>query len=303
MGRMGSDRNRGMNGGGGRGSGGEFSRRGNGSGGRGGQFRGMSVPVDPNAKEANANIICASVMNNFRFYHYGIDGSTASGKLIDSRRRKAELFNFGLFDEKQGLLARNGMSNKEIEDLRRVAFFEGSFLYCSRPLPFVGKLPFSLVGRKVPENNAPVSDNGDTMTFTTLSIFSAPEKLSLRKKSSGPDGIVVDLRCANCAQAFKTKEALLSHCQAAGHSPQMDLDDTKPSSSEQFIGFCNVALQRAMGERMARWGREYIDPKNWTEPTDRNGRLVGVRIFRAFVSFYRYIADRIIMNICLSHTH
>jgi len=41
----------------------------------------------------------------------------------------------------------------------------------------------------------------------------------------------------------------------------------------------NVALQKAMGERMARWGREYIDPKNWTEPTDRNGRSMGVRIF------------------------
>jgi hypothetical protein len=37
-----------------------------------------------------------------------------------------------------------------------------------------------------------------------------------------------------------------------------------------------------MGERMARWGREYIDPKSETEPVDRNGRSLGVKVFRAY---------------------
>jgi len=275
---------RGGRGGGGRG---DFASRGRGgdSNSKGGQFRGKSVAVDFGATEANANIVCASVMNNFRFYHYGIDGSDRNGKLIDSRRRKNELFRLGIFDEEKGLLASNGMSKKEIEDFRRVTFFEGSFMYCNRPLPFAKKAPFSLVGRKTPDSdNTPLSDNGDTMTITSLNIYTAPDQLRKNVKTSGPDGIVVDLRCGDCTQAFKTKEAMLSHCSAGGHQPQMDLEEgVKAATSEQFLGFCNVALQRAMGERMARWGREYIDPKNWTEPVDnKHGRSMGVRIFRAF---------------------
>lgn len=37
-----------------------------------------------------------------------------------------------------------------------------------------------------------------------------------------------------------------------------------------------------MEERMARWGRDYIDPKNYKDPTDRNGSPLGVRVFRAY---------------------
>ena len=181
------------------------------------------------------------------------------------------------------------MSPKEIEDFRRVTFFEGSFCYTTRPLPFVKDIPFSLVGNKIPENGAPQIENGDLMTLTSLQIYHAPEQINENPLKSSADGIVVDLRCSQCTQAFKTKDATIAHCQNTGHTPQMDLDGegSKPASSEQFIGFCNVVLQRAMGERMARWGREYIDPKNWTEPTDRNGRSMGVRIFRAFVSIPR----------------
>ena len=58
--------------------------------------------------------------------------------------------------------------------------------------------------------------------------------------------------------------------------PEMDLDEpSKHASIELFIGFCNVALQRAMRERMTKWGGEYIDPKNWTEPrTEMNAPWV-----------------------------
>jgi len=271
--------NRGGGGGFGGGGGGQPPFRGGGGSG------GPRTTINASATEASANIICANVTNNFRFYHYGVDGSSSSGGMIESRRRKAELFNFGLFDEHQGLLARKGMSPKDIEDFRRNTFFEGSFVYTSRPIPFIKDLPFSLVGNKVPGSDAPLSDNGDKMTITSRNAFSAPETLVANPLKSSADGIVVDLRCADCTQAFKSKEAMFSHCESNGHKPVMDLDEAlKPASTEQFIGFCNVALQRAMGERMARWGREYIDPKNWTEPTDRNGRSMGVRIFRAFVS-------------------
>lgn len=273
----------------GRGGGGVNSHgdRGRGGGGGRGPQR-TRTTINMSATEASANIICANVTNNFRFHHYGIDGSTAKGGSIDSRRRKAELFHFGIFDPEHGLLARNKMSPKEIEDFRRVTFFEGSFCYTSRKIPFVTQTPFSLVGKKVPESGAPSSDNGDIMTIMSYQCFHVPEQLMHENHvKSSADGIVVDLRCADSTQAFKTKDALLAHCKQTGHSPMTDLDgDSKCSTTEQFIGYCNVALQRAMGERMARWGREYIDPKNWTEPTDRNGRSMGVRIFRAFVSIF-----------------
>ena len=64
-------------------------------------------------------MIPAAVTANFRFYQYGLDGSNAGGKIIDSRRRKGELLNIGLFDEKEGLLARNGMETKDIENPTR----------------------------------------------------------------------------------------------------------------------------------------------------------------------------------------
>lgn len=55
-----------------------------------------------------------------------------------------------------------------------------------------------------------------------------------------------------------------------------------PANKEIFLAYCNVALQRALGERMARWGREYIDPKNFTEPSDKHGQKLGVKVFRAY---------------------
>ncbi len=46
--------------------------------------------------------------------------------------------------------------------------------------------------------------------------------------------------------------------------------------------FANVALEGALRERMARWGREFIDPQSFTEPKDRNGQSLGVKIFKAY---------------------
>eukprot|EP00957_Ditylum_brightwellii_P209374 15361472-Ditylum_brightwellii.AAC.1 len=33
---------------------------------------------------------------------------------------------------------------------------------------------------------------------------------------------------------------------------------------------------------MARWGREYIDPKSFQEPTGRDGQSLGVKVFKAY---------------------
>ncbi len=300
--------NRGGSGGGG-GGGGGYHRRGDrgdsGRGGGGGRSRGRGGgrgrggPPLPIPKEALSNLIPARVTPNFRFYQYGLDGSNIEGKLIDSRRRKAELLNVGLFDAQQGLLARNGMSMKDIDDMRRVTFFEGSFMFTARRVPFLDTVPFSLVGSKeknvsADSQNVPIMDNGDCMTVTAINVMTAPELITMGTSQGSKGGqlkedsstIHVEKRCANCSMAFTSMQALMHHCQTTGHQPVRAADekDVEPANNELFTSFCNVALQRAMGERMARWGKEYIDPKNWTEPTDKQGRSLGVRIFRAYVS-------------------
>ena len=51
----------------------------------------------------------------------------------------------------------------------------------------------SLVGTKVPEDNAPLSDNGDTITMTQCLWYSAPELLLADQVKSGADGIALAL--------------------------------------------------------------------------------------------------------------
>jgi len=233
-------------------------------------------------------LILANVTPNFRFYQYGLDGSSKDGKLIDSRRRRAELFQLGIFDATQGLLAKNGMTEAEIGDLRRVCFFEGSFLFSSRPIPFISKFPMCIVGAKEKDGpETPVMANGDGMTITNCTAFCAPEIISGKKvpQSTGEGGdakVSVDNRCNDCTKAFTDIEGMMAHSKITGHSPVYEDMTLTPANIEVFTSFCNIALQRAMGERMAKWGREYIDPKSFTEPTDKQGRSMGVRIFRAY---------------------
>merc|ERR1719148_481935 len=181
------------------------------------------------------------------------------------------------------------MSEKEVTSLQRVIFFEGSFFFSSRPIPGLENLPLDLVGSKSSSDSAaselPVMENGDCMIVTNWSAFSAPKMLlSGTNAVAAPTAgtVSMDRRCADCTKAFVDLNGLKTHCSTTGHQPQMEQTGLKPSNLEVFTSFCNCALQRAMGERMAKWGREYIDPKSFTEPQDRQGRSMGVRIFRAF---------------------
>jgi hypothetical protein len=70
-----------------------------------------------------------------------------------------------------------------------------------------------------------------------------------------------------------------------GHQPVYDDTanrDAEPASVETFTMFANVALDRALSERFARWGTDFIDPNSMTEPRDRNGASLGVRIYEAY---------------------
>jgi hypothetical protein len=238
-----------------------------------------------------SNIIPAHVSTNFVFYQYGIDVSNHMGQPINSRRRRAELFNIGLFHPETGLLAKNGMEESARNDLDRVVFFEGSGVYTAREIPFIDTFPFTLV-------SAEQSLNGDVMTITGIKGFSPPKCLvpisqdpTIKKEdgfTSSVPMVTIDIRCANCTKAFSDSAALFSHCQNTGHSPATANSNSKsglviePSSNEQFTAFCNVALRKAMSERLAKWGREYIDAKTMTEPKDKRGNSLGVRVFRAY---------------------
>lgn len=253
--------------------------------------RGSATSQEDNPKEALSNLIVAHVTPNFKFHQYGLDASTRAGKMIDSRRRRHELLNVGLFSHTEGLLARKGISIKEIDNLKRVVFMEGSFCFSARPIPGLDNLPRVIVGTKESDRDGipvPVSDNGDAMSVVNMTSFSAPSSLCLPQTQTIPSTddstqeISMDRRCADCTKSFVNLEGLMAHCQITEHSPAYEATDATPATTEIFLSYCNIVLQRAMGERMAKWGREYIDPKSFKDPTDRQGRTLGVRIFRAF---------------------
>jgi hypothetical protein len=215
------------------------------------------------------------------------------------------------------------MDAKTMKDLQRVVFAQGTCFYSGRPIPFLQQkdLPITIVGGGKTntchgndgdnnDNNddmhMPVMDNGDAMTILTCQIFTAPndiQKCTIDPKQLGQFCIVMDRRCSNCTNSFVDRQSLIHHCSATGHKPyfQQDEDDDNvkdgsvtptaptapvPANHTEFLTFCNVVLNRAMGERMARWGRDFVDPKTAKDPSDRNGRSYGVTIFEAFVSQY-----------------
>jgi hypothetical protein len=87
------------------------------------------------------------------------------------------------------------------------------------------------------------------------------------------------------------------HSQQSGHAPvtipkQEDIDSSaKPAQIETFIAYCNGALKRALGERLASWGSEFIDPQSFTEPSDYRGQSLGVRVYKAFSAQFGILRD------------
>lgn len=283
--------------GGGRSSGG---RGGGGGGGRGGGGGGGGAPKKSNVGSGPppsttlTNVIPCQVSPNFQFFLYGIDACDKNGKVIDGRRRRLELFMKGVLDKTNGYLARKKMTKKEIENFERGIFFEGSYFFSSRAIPGLtsDKFPTCLVSasEQLKEHDeavsCPISDNGDSLNVVHVQPYTAPSVIAGTKAEAVKGKETFELRCADCNSCFTSLQGLLSHCKETGHRPLYSSlsqsNDAIPSNKEVFLSFVNVALQRAMGERMARWGREYIDPKSETEPVDRNGRSLGVKVFRAY---------------------
>jgi len=207
---------------------------------------------------------------------------------------------------------------KYLEEWRRVIFFQNSVFFSARPVPGLSleALPVGgggaagggkggasradgipLVGGG---NGSPASAGGEAVTVIEGGAYGIPLEMMTKaerdKRTSQPQQqqqqqqqqveesmreLTLDLRCANCAKAFTDDKGLLQHCKETGHFP-VGKEEVVPPTKELFVQYANVVLNRAMGERMARWGREYIDPQKFHEPTDKFQKPLGVRIFRAY---------------------
>lgn len=245
-------------------------------------------------KSCISNVMEADVSDNFQFFMYSVAVVNDHEEQIDSRHRRMFLFDLGLWN---GLL--KDLPDKEKEDLKRVVFFQGSFFYSARKIPGLepDKLPLNL----------PLSEEaeGDCIKVVQVMHYEAPVELTPAKASAaagdkkpGAGDIAFDKRCNDCTRAFADTGALLQHCQQADHTPVYSALDNAttgnepvPASMEVFNAYINGALQRALGERLARWGTEYIDPMNMKEPVDRNGRSLGVRVYEAYSCQFGFIRN------------
>jgi hypothetical protein len=277
---------------GGRGGGGDY--RGGGGGGRGGRGRdgrggrggreggrGGAPDVSRNIDRVLTNILAAKLSENFSFYLYTINTTDKTGTLIDSRSRRMELFGVGFWDI---LLA--DMPKGLKSELKRMVFFAGSFFFSAREIPGLepSKLPLVLCdGSKT---------NGDTMSCVDVKKFTAPICLLPSTPATvtrGLNQVTMDgLRCSNCTRTFINDGDMLQHCKDSGHVPIFgpagagdDVLVVEAASVEVFVSYVSLALERAMGERLSRWGRDYVDREAPIPAKDRNGNDLGVSIFEA----------------------
>jgi len=243
-------------------------------------------------KSCLSNVMQADVCENFQFFLYSVVVQNDQGQQIESRHRRKFLFDLGLWN---GLL--KDMPDREKEDLRRVVFFQGSFFYSARKI-------FGLEPEKL-SVNLPVSKEaeGDTIKVVQVFHYVTPVELKTKEnsatKSRLKDGEVsFDKRCNDCAKCFADVGALLQHCQQSAHVPVYPAVDNAssgckptPANMEVFNSYINGALQRALGERLARWGTEYIDPMNMKEPVDKQNRSLGVRVYEAYSCQFGFIRN------------
>ena len=169
------------------------------------------------------------------------------------------------------------MSNAQKESFKRVIFFAGSFFFSGRPINGLerGKLPLQLVDGS--------ETKGDTLTIVQVQHFGPPECLKTPVPQAGPGEVVADtFRTMNSTKTFKSEEHMLQHCAQTGDMPVYPAETDGPALLETFLAYVNTALQRAMGERLRKWGEEYIDESRAIPGKTRDGRSLGIDIYEAY---------------------
>lgn len=246
--------------------GGRDGGRGRGGGRSGGRGRGPQITGNVTAL---TNVILAKTTPGFNFYFYTINSQDKNGNDISSVSRRKHLLHKGLFDK----LLKN---HPQVESFKRQICLAGGSFYSSTPVPGLETLPLQLLDGSDTEL--------DICIVQQVTCFSAPQELVGASAQAPVNGAVsVDFRCADCLKSFKDWDGIASHCRAAGHSPATPDPNATASTVPVFVQYLNIALQRALGERMVRWGKQYIDPKSFTVPKNkRTGKDVGVKIFEAY---------------------
>ncbi|CAB9523207.1 Piwi-like protein 1 [Seminavis robusta] len=263
-------------GGGGRGGGGRDFRGGRGGRGGGRGHRGEE-PEEPDLqdiKKVKTNKILGKLPSSFRFYYYTAAAMKNEKEQVDSRYRRRALFNKAIFDN---LLA--DKSPKEKQRIRKSMFFEGSFFFSTVQVEGLEghKLPLKLV----------TTDRGETFTVLKEQKFKCPKSMDKPKQPQalGANVLQFEHQCSNCGMKFSDTRSLLQHCQAQSHMPVYTNPDD-PTLLEPddkfFLQYCNVALARALQDKLTKWGTEFIDPTQYTEPTDWRGNSLGITIYRAY---------------------
>lgn len=226
-------------------------------------------------KQVLTNLIPAKVSDNFSFHLYTVEcANTKTGEQIESRATRAQLFHAGI-----DKLLDSHMTEKERQDFKRTIFFIGSGFYSARPIKGIDTdKPMMLYTS--PEDNF--------IRIVQVYHYGPPNELGLKPpkpaaKPAGGDTVAVDsFRCGGCTAVFQTSTSLLQHCTDSGHQPVYELEHGVPAPWEVFIAYANLALGKALDERLARWGREHVDPSSEKVATDRNGYDLGVNVFKAY---------------------
>jgi hypothetical protein len=225
------------------------------------------------------NILPAKLTENFCFYLYTIDTVDKNDKLIDSRSRRLELFGLGFWD---GLMS--GLSPADKKEMRRMVFFAGSFFYSAREIP---GLESANLPRTLCDGSA---TGGDVMRCLDVKRFTTPTCLlppTAPVVTQGLEEVRLDpFRCNNCARTFSIDSDMLQHCRDTGHVPIYATSGdgglaSSPATPEVLVSYISLVLDRAMSERLARWGKEYVDRDAPIAAKDRQGNDLGVSIFEA----------------------
>jgi len=284
-------------------------------GGRGGG-RGSGPPKTLESGKVLTNIIPAKISEGFQFFLYSVDCTDKDNKMIDSRSRRAELFWNSLDNLLKDLPKKEREALKRMVffsgtcENYRFAFCDycllknarfcahhhsryklpfhvflhlpGSFFYAAREIPGLEKsmLPVTLCDGS--------DTRGDTMRCVGLQKFTAPTVLQQHPNTvaTGANSIKFDgLRCKNCTRTFPNENELLAHCRDTGHSlilgEDNENDNLVPATIENFVAYVNTVMQRAMGESLTKWGKEYVDKSAPNEAVDTRGNPLGVAIFQA----------------------
>ena len=196
------------------------------------------------------------------------------GKNIDSRSRRRFLFNTAIF---KTLL--KDKSNEDRKILSRLVYFQGSSFLSAVPIKELEESkvwPLQILDGS--------TTGGETFTVKHKFRFGMPKEFGEVFQETKGNVITMDCCCNGCGCRFADGNSLIQHCQQTGHEPAYAMldDETKIPDLSVFLEYVNIVLSQALTETdLAKWGRDFIDPKSFFEYKDREGRALAT-VFKAY---------------------